>query len=37
LIKIKNSRIWLLMILTTIATLLVVYEGIRISMETAAF
>ena len=37
LIKIKNSRTWLCIILTTIATLLVVYEGIRISMETAAF
>lgn len=37
LIKIKNSRAWLCIIFTTIATLLVVYEGIRISMETAAF
>lgn len=36
-IKIKNSREWLCIVLTTIATLLVVYEGIRISIETAAF
>lgn len=36
-IKIKNSRVWLCIILTTIATLLVVYEGIKISMEVAAF
>ena len=34
---IKNSRAWLCIILTTAATLLVVYEGIKISMEVAAF
>jgi hypothetical protein len=36
-VKIKNSRAWLCIILTTAATLLVVYEGIKISMEVAAF
>lgn len=36
-LRIKNSRAWLCVILTTAATLLVVYEGIKISMEVAAF
>jgi magnesium-transporting ATPase (P-type) len=36
-LPIKNSRAWLCIILTTVATLLVVYEGIKISMEVAAF
>lgn len=36
-VRIKNSRAWLCIILTTVATLLVVYEGIKISMEVAAF
>lgn len=36
-IRIKNSGVWLCIILTTAATLLVVYEGIKISMEVAAF
>ncbi len=36
-IKIKNGGTWLYIALTVAATLLVVYEGIKISMETAAF
>lgn len=36
-VRIKNSRAWVCIILTTVATLLVVYEGIKISMEVAAF
>ena len=36
-VRIKNSGVWLFIILTTVATLLVVYEGIKISMEVAAF
>lgn len=36
-IKIKSCGTWLYIILTVTATLLVVYEGIKISMETAAF
>ncbi|MDD4159900.1 MAG: hypothetical protein PHO18_03020 [Synergistaceae bacterium] len=36
-IRIKNSRAWLYLMLTIIATLLVVYDGIKISMEVAAF
>ena len=36
-VRIKNSGVWLFIILTTVATLLVVYEGIKLSMEVAAF
>jgi formate hydrogenlyase subunit 4 len=35
-LRIKNSATWICIILTTAATLLVVYEGIKISMEVAA-
>ncbi len=36
-IRIKNADTWLFIVLTVTATLLVVYEGIKVSMETAAF
>lgn len=35
--KNKNAEAWICLMLTALATLLVVYEGIKISMEVAAF